>query len=143
MPVNSYSVGRDLSFVLSMPNGVLSISGVTDFSSKKKNTLLTRKGLNGKMTHGTIPDGWELTIKLDRKDPILDQYFAARDADYYNGINVQGGIVYENITEADGSTSQFRYTDVILQFDGGGDWKGDSYIPLTIMAYATERQQVV
>ena len=142
MPVNSYSVGRDLTFTLSMPTGVLTLSGVTDYSAKKNSSKLTRKGLGGKTNHAVIPDGWELTIKLDRKDATLDKYFAARDADYYAGVNVQSGTIYETITESDGSVSQFRYTEVVLQYDGGGDWKGDAYIPITLMAYATERLQV-
>ncbi len=142
MPVNNYSVGRDISFTLSTPNGVLNLSGITSYSSKKKNTMLTRKGLGGKTNHGVIPDGWEITIQLDRKDATVDRYFAARDADYFNGVNVPSGTIYETITESDGSVSQFRYTEVVLQFEGAGDWKGDAYIPLTIMAYATERLQV-
>jgi hypothetical protein len=142
MPANDYSIGRDLSFTLSTPNGPLGLSGVTDYSAKKKNTMLTSKRLTGRNHHAVIPDGWELTIKLDRKDGSLDRYFAARDADYYNGVNVKNGTIYETITEADGSTSQYRYTEVALQFEGAGDWKGDAFISITIMAYATERQQV-
>ena len=143
MPVNNYSVGRDISFTLSTPNGPLTLSGVTSYSVKKKNTMLTSKRITGRLHHGVIPDGWELTIQLDRKDSTVDRYFAARDADYYNGVNVQSGTIYETITESDGTNTQFRYTEVVLQFDGAGDWKGDAYIPITIMAMATERLQVV
>ena len=142
MPVNSFSVGRDISFTLVSPAGTLDVTGVTEYSPKKKNTLLTRKSLTGKTNHGTIPDGWEITIKLDRKTPAVDRFFAARDLEYYNGVNVAGGTIYESVTEADGSVSSFRYTEVIFQYDGAGDWKGDAYIPVTIMAYATERLAV-
>lgn len=142
MPSNDMSVGRDLTFTIVTPAGTLNISGVTDYSVAKKNTTLTSKRLNGRQVHGTIPDGFDITIRLDRRDNVLDNFFADQDAAYYAGINLRGGTIYETIQEKDGSISQYRYTDVILEFNGPGDWKGDSFIPLTLMAHATERQRV-
>ena len=144
MAVNNYSVGKDLSFQLNMPDGTLNILlDATEYSVKKKNTLLTRKSLSsGKTIHGNIPDGFEITIRLDRRDATIDRYFAAQDASYYAGVNIVGGQIQETITEKDGSKSNFLYTDVTLQYDGPGDWRSDAYIPITIMAYATERLAV-
>ncbi len=139
MPLNNMTVGNDLSFTLVTPLGALTISGVTDYSTKKKNSTLTSKRLTGKMIHAVVPDGWEITIRLDRKDPTLDRYFANYDASYYAGVNIQNGTIYETIKESDGSLSQYRYTEVALSWDGAGDFKGDSFIPISLTAMATER----
>ena len=139
MPVNSYSVGRDLTFTLVGPYGVVTVSGATDYSTKPMFTDLKHKGLDGVVRHGQIPDGWEISVKLERQDAVLDRLFARLEADYYAGVNVQGGTVNEVIKEADGSVSQYRYEGVVLKLDGAGDYKGDSFVPLGLTLMASRR----
>ena len=143
MPVNSLSVGRDLTFSLVGPYGVVTLSGVTDYATKPMFTDLKHKGLDGVVRHGQIPDGWELSIKLERKDPTLDRLFARLEADYYAGVNVQGGTLVETIAEKDGSVSQYRYEGVVMKYDGGGDYKGDGFVPLGLTLMAARRIRVV
>lgn len=142
MPVNSFSVGRDLTFALVGPYGTVTVPGVTDYSTKPMFTDLKHKGLDGVVRHGQIPDGWELSIKLERQDPTLDRLFARLEADYYAGVNVQGGTLVETIAEKDGSVSQYRYEGVVLKLDGAGDFKGDSFVSLGLTGYASRRIQV-
>ncbi len=75
-------------------------------------------------------------------DPNVDIYFAQREADYFNGVNQQGGTIFESIVEKDGSITSFRYTNVILKYDSAGDWKGDSLIAISVSAMASRRYQV-
>ena len=142
MPINNFTVGKDLSFTLATANGTLDLSGVTDYSTKQMQKDLSHTGLDGVTEHGIIPGGWQISIKLDREDAVLDNYFAAREADYYAGINVPGGTIYETIKERDGSISQYRYTGVVLKYEDAGSWKGDSYVPVGLTAMATRRIKV-
>ena len=142
MPVNSYSVGKDIAYVAVTSAGTLSLNGKTDYSIKPKYTDLNHKGLDGLNVHGIIPDGWEISMRFDRTDPNVDNYFAQLEADYYNGVNQQGGTIFESIVEKDGSISSYRYTNVILKYDSAGDWKGDTLIPISITAMATRRIKV-
>jgi hypothetical protein len=142
MPVNNFSVGRDLNFTLVGPYGVVTVNGVTDYAAKQMSTDLKHKGLDGIVRHGEIPDGWEISIKLERQDPILDQLFARLEADYYAGVNIQGGTIVETITEKDGSISQYRYEGVVLKLDGAGDFKGDSFVSLGLTGNASRRIRV-
>ncbi|MFO0906776.1 MAG: hypothetical protein U0835_00150 [Isosphaeraceae bacterium] len=142
MPINSYSVGKDLAYTVVTPSGNLTLNGKTDYSIKPLFTELRHKGLNGINTAGVIPDGWQIEMRFDRTDPNVDNYFAQIEADYFNGVNQQGGTIYETITEKDGSVSQYRYTDVILKYDNAGDWKGDTLIPISVTAMASRRIRV-
>lgn len=142
MPVNSYSVARDITFTVVTPSGPLELAGKTDYSIKPMFTDLKHKGLDGVVEHGVIPDGWQISIRLDRRTPELDNFFAAREADYFNGVNQVGGTILETIQEADGSVSQFRYTGVILKYDDAGDWRGDSNIPISLTGMASRRIKV-
>ena len=142
MPINNFSVGRDISYSVVTPSGVLTLNGKTDYAPKPKFTDLNHKGLDGINEHGVIPDGWEIDLKFDRTDPNVDNYFAQLEADYFNGVNQQGGTIFENIAEKDGSITSFRYTNVILKYTDAGNWKGDSLVPISVTAMASRRIKV-
>ena len=143
MPINDFSVGRDLTFTLVGPYGVVTVNGVTDYAAKPNFTDLKHKGIDGLTRHGQIPDGWELSVKLERQDAGMDQLFARIEADYFAGVNIRGGTVVETIQEKDGSVSQYRYEDVVLKLDGAGDYKGDSFVQLGLTGMASRRVRVV
>lgn len=142
MPVNSFSVGRDLTFTLIGPTGTLTLGGVTDYTCKPMFSKLKHKDLDGSVLNAAIPDGWDITIKLDRKDATLDNFFAALEASYFAGQNIANGTISETIQEADGSVSQFQYTNVSLTYDDAGSWRGDSLVPVTLTGSASRRNKV-
>jgi hypothetical protein len=142
MPINNFSVGRDISFQVVTPSGTLTLNGKTGYNIKPMFSDLNHKGLGGLNVHDVIPDGWQIEMQFDRTDPNLDNYFAQREADYYSGVNRQGGTIFENIVEKDGSITSFRYTDVSLKYDNAGNWKGDSLIPISVSATASRRIKV-
>lgn len=142
MPVNDYSVGKDISFSVVTPRGTLTLNGKTDYSIKPMFTEVKHKGLDGITSHGVIPDGWQIDMRFDRTDPNVDNYFAQAEADYFAGVNQKGGTILETTIETDGSLTQFRYTNVILKYDNAGDWKGDSLIPISVSAMASRRIKV-
>lgn len=143
MPVNNFTVGRDISLVLSTPTGQLAISaGITDFSADPMYTELKSKPLGGIPQFGLIPDGWKGSIKLDRLNPLVDNYFAQLEAAYFNGINQLAGIIYETIAEPDGSITQWRYTGVIIKLDKAGDFSGDKKVEQSISFMASQKVKV-
>ena len=142
MPVNSFSVGKDISYTVVTASGTLTLTGKTDYSVKPVFTDLKHKGLDGVTSHGVIPDGWQIDLKFDRRDPNVDNYFAQLEADYFAGVNQKGGTIYESVVEQDGSITSFRYTNVILKYDSAGDWKGDSLVSISVSAMASRRLKV-
>jgi hypothetical protein len=139
MPNNGFSLGKDLTYTIVGPSGNLSISGVTDYSTKPIFTKLKHKDLDGSTTQAAIPDGWEISIKLDRQDPTLDNFFAALEAAYFAGQNISNGTISENIVESDGSVSKFQYTNVSLTLDNAGDYKGDAFVAQSLSGMASRR----
>src|SRR5262245_12532803 len=118
MPVNGFTIGKDVSLVIQTPTGPLNIStGITDFSADQMTTDLNSKPLTGERKFGVIPDGWKGSFKLDRMNPAVDNYFAALEEAYFQGGNQLAGTIYESIAEPDGSVTQWRYTGVVLKLD--------------------------
>lgn len=139
MPVNNFSVGRDISFSIVLPSGTVVLNGVTDYSAKPITSKLKHKDLSGKTKHAVIPDGWEITVKLDRQDPNVDNLVAQLEAAYFAGVNTASGSILETIQEVSGSTSQFQYADVVCDWTDMGNWKGDSLVSQTLVFHASTR----
>jgi hypothetical protein len=142
MPANNFSVGRDVSIVINGPNGQITLNGITEFSAKPATTTLKSKPLSGIPQFAYIPDGWELSFKLDRMDTGADNFWAAYEAGYYNGNNQAAGTVNETIQEANGSISQWRYTGFVMKLDNAGDFSGDKKVEQSLSGMASQKISV-
>ena len=142
MPINNFSVGKDVSLTVVTSYGTMKLSGLTDFSADPMTTDLKSKALDGTPRFGFIPDGWKGSFKFDRLDATVDNLWAQMEADYYAGKNLQAGTISEIITEADGSVSQWRYDGVILRLEKAGDWGGDKKVEQSISFEAAHKVKV-
>src|SRR4051794_1066860 len=142
MSLNGFSTGRDISLVVTTPNGQLTLVGLTNFSKKPMTTKIKSKGIDGTPRHATIPDGWSGSFRLDRLSPEVDNFWAAFEAGYFNGQSQQGGAIYETISESDGSVTQWRYVNVALSLDDAGDFAGDKRVEQSISFEADRRIKV-
>ena len=139
MPANNFTIGKDLALVVVGPSGVLELNNVTSYKSTRNSTDLTSKGIDGLTRHANLPDSYTIAINLDRTDATLDRFFARLEADYFAGVNIKSGTVLETITEKDGSITQFRYEECVLKYEGGGEYKGDSFVSTTLTIMATRK----
>jgi hypothetical protein len=142
MPANDFTVGRDVSLVINGPNGQITLNGITDFSAKPMTTSLKSKPLNGIPQFAYIPDGWELSFKLDRLDRSVDDLWAAFEAGYYNGDNQPAGTVNESIQEKNGAISKWRYTGFVMKLDNPGDFSGDKKVEQSLSGMASQKIRV-
>jgi hypothetical protein len=143
MPFNDFSIGKDVVLDVITPSGVLNLPvTTTGFEAKPEYNKLASVGLDGINREASIPKGWRGTITLDRRNNVVDAFFAQQEAGYYAGQNVLTGSITETIQEADGSVSQYRYVGVSLSFEEAGKKSGDSKIEQTIGFFASQRQQV-
>ena len=142
MPVNGFSVGKDVTLVLVTQSGPLPFNRLTEFAAKMDTVDLKSKGIDGITKHLMFPDGWAGSFMLDRTDPTIDSYFAQYEANYYAGIDRRPASITEIISEPDGSITQWRYLNVFLKYDDAGPWKGDTQVKQKISFVAQTRIQV-
>jgi len=142
MPVNDFSVGKDVSLTIVTSYGTTVFSGLTNFTADPMTTDLKSKGIDGTPRFGFIPDGWKGSFTLDRLDPSVDNYWAQVEADYFAGKNIKAGSISEIITEADGSITEWKYTGVILRLERAGDWGGDKKVEQTISFEAAFKKRI-
>ena len=142
MPVNNFSVGKDVTLTIVTASGPLNLTLLTAFKSAPEMAEVKVKGLDGLTRHARFHDGWRGTFMVERQDSTVDDYFAQVEANYYFGINEQPASITETITEPNGSVTQYRYLSVLLKLDDAGEWKGDSTVKQTISFVAAQRQKV-
>jgi hypothetical protein len=144
MPMNSQTVGRDVSLDLFTSKGILAISAsaITKFDTTPVTTNTTSKGLDGVTRYGVFPDGWKGSIEVDRMNGNLDAYWAQIESDFYNGANTLPGTITETIQEPDGSISQFRYTGVMFDFKDAGTKVANQLVKQKLDFMAARRLKV-
>jgi hypothetical protein len=140
MPVAGFTIGRDVSIKINMPQGPVKFSNITKFTKQQISTGIESKGLDGTDRFGEIPSGWQGTIEVDRANGNLDRAFAYLEGLYYSGKNVPGSTITEVITEVDGSTTTFRFTGVSFKFDNAGDAAGDQKVTQTFSWKGSRRK---
>src|ERR1035437_5523188 len=124
MPMNGFSVGRDVTLDIVGPHGtIVSLNLITDFDAKQSTEKQTIKGLDGLTRYLEIPEGWDGTITITRADRALDDFIASLEETYFAGQNVPSSFITETIQEPNGGISQWRYEGVMFKLDDAGSWK--------------------
>ena len=141
MPTNNFSTGKDITLVVQLPGGALQLN-LTDFGYRPKTTTIESKKLDGEKQHAYIPDGYDLSFKVDRMDSSVDDFWAAYEAAYYAGVNQLSGTIYQTIAESDNSVSQWSFIGVVVKVDDLGSWSGDKKVEQSLSGMATQRIKV-
>jgi hypothetical protein len=142
MPINNFSVGKDVSVTVVTSYGTLTLTGLTEFVADPMTTDIRSKLIDGTPLFGFIPDGYKGSFKLDRLNPNVDNYWAQVEADYFAGKNNLAGTIAEIIQEADGSTTEWRYDGVVLRLEKSGDWGGDKKVEQMVTFEAAHKVKV-
>lgn len=143
MPQNGYTVGKDVSIDIITPQGPLRIKARTNFTSKQDTTDKKIEKCDGDVDHLVLPSGWSGKIEIERTGPEIDNYIAAREADYFAGKDIAPISITETIREANGSISQYRYTKVALKYSDAGAKKGNDTVKLSLDWMGSRREKVL
>jgi hypothetical protein len=138
MPLNGYSIGKDVVLTINTPTGLMRVT-LTAFDAKPVYTDLKSTPLDKPPVHMSIPSGWKGSAKLDRQDATVDDYVAANEAAYWAGQTVIQGSITQTITEANGTTSRYRYTNVNLKVTDPGNWSGEKLVDQSLEFEASRR----
>lgn len=131
MPVNGFTVGRDITVTISGPGNnsiVISSDQVTMFDAKPGKKEVWSRPLNVPPQPVYMPDGWRGTIHVDRSDATLDTFLANLELNYWNGENTLPGSVLETITEDDGSVTQWQFPLCMFWVDDPGSYHADGLV---------------
>lgn len=142
MPLDGYSLGRDVAFDVNKATGVLRLAKVIKFTKKPNITSQKITLLTGVVDELQWPGGWTGTIQFQRDGSTADDWQAQWEDDYYNGVNRDPSTITETITEPSGKTSVYRYENVQLHLSNAGDASGEKTIEQEFTWTARRRKKV-
>lgn len=131
MPVNGFTVGRDVTITITGPGAttiVISSDQVTQFDAKAGKREVWSRPLNSPPRPVYMPDGWQGTIHVDRSDATLDTFLANLELNFWNGQNTLPGSVLETITEDDGSITQWHFPNCMFWVTDPGAYHADGIV---------------
>lgn len=139
MPMNGFSVGKDVTLNLVTATGPVALSLITGFKSKPETIDVKIRGIDGITRHLVFPDGWTGSLEIERQDSTLDDLWAQFENNYYAGLNNLPNTIIETITEVNGALSQYMYQGVQIKLDDAGDWSGDKSVKQQLSFMAERR----
>lgn len=134
MPINGYTVGRDVTVNLQSPEGgltggiVINPNQVTSFDARTMKREDWARPLNVPPMPIYMPDGWRGTLTVDRMDDTLDVYQDTIESDFWNGNNISAGTIRETITEVNGTITVKTYTNCMFWVDDLGSFRADGIV---------------
>ena len=134
-----FTVGRDSQVTFIGPLGMVSLSKVTGFTAKQRVSVVNVKPLNEPPLEAHIPQGWDVTMTLERATDAADALFSQIEAGFWNGSTLEPGTVFQAITEIDGTTTTYQYTNFVCHLSDAGDYASDKSVKQTITGYASTR----
>jgi hypothetical protein len=142
MSLTAFSVGRDTQLVVIGSAGRVDLTHVTGFESRQVTHSVRVSRLDGTQLGTELPRGWEGSFDLERGSSVVDDFIAASEQQYFTGGSAATGIMYQYVSESDGSTSTYQYDGVTFKLVNAGIWKGDASVKQKLEFFSTRRRRV-
>jgi hypothetical protein len=142
MGITAFSIGRDTQIVLMGPSGRIDLNHVTGFESRQITSPVRISRLDGTQIGAEIPKGWEGSFEVERGDSALEDFVSTLEQNFYNGVSLSPGTLYQYVTEVDGSVSTYEFDGVVFKLTSAGIWKGDSSVKQKLEFFAARRRRI-
>lgn len=143
MPINGFTVGKDVTVTIVTAGGVVQFRNFTQFESRQMTKDTSSHGMDGVVRWLYIPGGWEGSMMYDRMDGTLDNFFAQLEENYYNGQPINAITIDEVITEVDGSVNAFQYIGAQMKLQNAGRKRGDDKVEQEVSWSASKRTTLI
>lgn len=142
MALTAFSIGKDAQLVVMGPTGRVDLSHVTSFESRQLTQSIRVNRIDGTNLGAELPRGWEGSFEIERGTSVLDDFIASIEQQYHDGRPPSPSVMYQYVTETDGSVSTYQYDGVVFKLANAGVWKGDAAVKQKLEYYATRRRRV-
>jgi hypothetical protein len=143
MPANGLNTGIDHKIVFTDINGVRQFIIIENFTSKEDAVMDKVVAMDGNVRHPKFHEGWSGSFTLQRTNNVMDNYIALQEASYYLGTDQIPMTITETITEPDGSTNQYQYTNVVVALEDAGNWSGTEIVRQRVSFMASRKIELV
>ena len=138
----TFNIGKDYSVVFMGPFGRVDFSHVTMFDAKPVIKTVKVDPLNTQPIARDIPGGWDFNVTIERANANADSFQALQETAFWAGVSIPVGAMYVYISETDGSTTTWQYTNVVMHLEDAGSASQEKSVSQKIKGFASQRIQV-
>lgn len=91
---------------------------------------------------GYVPDGYKIEFTITRKDSTQEDMAVLYETAFNNDQLLGPGYLNESVSNSDGSTSRYQYTNCVLFLTDHGDISRDKTVTLRLEGYASTKVQI-
>lgn len=143
MPLNGLSSGIDSKITFTDINGVQNFTIIENFTSKEDATTDKIVAMDGSVRHPKFHQGWSGSFTLERNSNFMDNYIAAQEAAYYQGLDQIPVTITQTITENNGTVSQYQFTQCVLYLEDAGNYSGTEIVKQNVSYVSSRKLQLV
>ena len=137
-----FSIGRNTRVVFRWNGSAVTLPDVVSFTSRQGTVPIRSTPLNKQPETFEVPNGWTGTVQCQRTNANLDNLVADIEASFWSAGTVTNGDLYQYITEPDGSTTTWHYTNVSIVLNAGGSWSNDTMVMQSFTFNASQKVKV-
>ena len=137
--LGAFSIGRDCQVVVMhplAPGGRIDLPNVTNFDVKPKAKQISSERLDGNVIQASLPNGYTVTMNIDRAGSVLNDLQALIDAAFHFNGAVYGATVFQYVTEPSGATSVYQLSDCSFEITDLGANAADGVVKQTLSMMA-------
>ncbi|GAN55577.1 hypothetical protein [Tanticharoenia sakaeratensis] len=138
---NPYSIGRDCRITVLWNGTRVDLRDVTSFQAVQQTLAQRANPLNGVPVEFNTPNGWRGSFVIARANSNLDDLVAAIEAGFWNGGTIGSGTIYQYVTEPDGSTTTWEYSNISITLNTDR-WQAEGMIHQTVNFFASLRTKI-
>ncbi|WP_215755095.1 hypothetical protein [Acetobacter sp. P5B1] len=142
MATNPYSIGRNCRLTLLWAGSRVDLRDVTGFTANQETTTQRADPLNSTPVEFATPNGWRGSFTVARANRALDDLVADIEAGFWSAGTINSGTIYQYISEPDGSTSKWQFSQVGLSLSAGGSWQKEGIVYQTLSFFSPIRTKI-
>lgn len=137
-----FNIGRDGKIVFLWNGTRIDLPSVTQFQSQQTTNIVASTPLNSKPKSYNIPNGWSGSFMVQRDSATLDTLVNNIESAFWTSGTITNGTLYFYVTEPDGTTSTWEFTDVTIRLDAAGTWRNDDLVTQSVAFIASQRTKI-
>lgn len=137
-----FSIGRNTRVVFRWNGSAVTLPDVVSFTSRQGTVPIRSTPLNKQPETFEVPNGWTGTVQCQRTNANLDNLVADIEAAFWSAGTITNGDLYQYITEPDGSTTTWHYTNASIVLDAAGAWSNDTMVMQSFTFNASQKVKV-
>lgn len=144
MSVNGMNVGVDytISYYDGTQGVLIDLGDVQDVKINGLKHDIKTMPYNDVPRYGYVPDGYKIDFTITRSTSTLEDLMATLSSNFNSGSVQKPGFLNETIKNADGTTSRYQYTNMVVFLTDHGSISRDKVVTLRLEGYASDKKPI-